>query len=526
MPTIIGSNKADFDAKELQRRGLLKKGVEYDAKQEGPFWRVRPRSVEKNIANDRGIREAAWESQKAESGLSSHPNAEPLTDEKVKSIIKDPNNFARQAADNYSRKNLSKPYSPINNTPSSLVKQSPIAQAFMLAASEHPDYKSEVFNAYKKKFPKLTQGVKDYDELVSKAYGALAQETKKQFDSLPVNMSFHRNGEGNYASSQEMLKDVHGNRHLYVYQGGDKHEFLNEVDPKTKLNTNEMFRAVHDFYGHAVHGNQFGPKGEEEAWAAHGGMFSPLAHAAMTAETRGQNSVVNYSGLNAEIKAAASKLDELAYEAKRNGKIEDHNKFKAEKQDLLSNHFQYAPQKSLLLPPEMLSGDYAGGVPSYLKHLIKPEHGVTAELTHFSHNPNLVSTDPRMYGTGIKGAEAARLEDPAAVKNRTYFYEGNPERGEPGLGAHRYHARVSDLYDVLADPLKLRTLALEANRTPYSAMANKGMTNPTQAFTDLERMAREHGYKGVLQRNLSMPTAAVFEPVRVTKNGTNLRDLI
>jgi hypothetical protein len=55
-----------------------------------------------------------------------------------------------------------------------------------------------------------------------------------------------------------------------------------------------MFRGVHDFFGHAMHGYAFGPRGEENAWIEHSKMFSPLARWALTTETRAQNSWVNF----------------------------------------------------------------------------------------------------------------------------------------------------------------------------------------------------------------------------------------
>lgn len=60
------------------------------------------------------------------------------------------------------------------------------------------------------------------------------------------------------------------------------------------LTYNDVFRAVHDVFGHASGGFGFGPRGEENAWRKHVRMFSPLAARAMTTETRGQNSWVNY----------------------------------------------------------------------------------------------------------------------------------------------------------------------------------------------------------------------------------------
>lgn len=60
-------------------------------------------------------------------------------------------------------------------------------------------------------------------------------------------------------------------------------------------------------------------------------------------------------------------------------------------------------------------------------------------------------------------------------------------------------------------------LATEHNITPYSAPYNQGVANPQGAFTDLERLAHEHGYGGVLQRNTQMPMAAVFGALPVRK---------
>jgi hypothetical protein len=490
--------------------------AQYDTAQEGPFWRVRPRGVKAGRPDQQGNRAQAGQGTQAAPGPSRGAVPQPLADADIREVIRNKTGLAHKAADAYSRQMFGRPYAPIENSESSLRKQAPIGQAFNLAATGSPEYKQAVFEAYQKHLPEALHA-KDYDDLLAQAYRQLAHETKQQFHSLPINMSFHRNGEGNYNSSKEMLADIYNNRHLNVFQGGDRHDFLHEVDPQTGLNTNEMFRAVHDFYGHGVHGNEFGPKGEEKAWAAHSAMYSPLARAAMTAETRGQNSVVNYTPLNAEIKAAVRDLDEKAYHAKRKGHDDLAQQALNAKKDLLSNHFQYAPQTAVLLPPEMNRGDYAGGVPAYLRRLIKPKNPASVELTHFSNNPSLIQTDPRYYGTGIKGREEQRLSEPGAIRNRTHFYVGNPERGEPGLGPHRYTAQTNDLYDVAADPDKLHRLAKEHNVIPWTAKYNQGIADPQTAFSDLERMAHEQGYGGILQRNTSMPMAAVFGALPVKK---------
>jgi hypothetical protein len=61
-----------------------------------------------------------------------------------------------------------------------------------------------------------------------------------------------------------------------------------------RLLANDVFRIVHDVFGHGKEGVGFGPSGEENAWQSHVLMYSPLAARAMTSETRGQNSWVNF----------------------------------------------------------------------------------------------------------------------------------------------------------------------------------------------------------------------------------------
>ena len=99
-----------------------------------------------------------------------------------------------------------------------------------------------------------------------------------------------------YAGAQEMRDDVLNNKHLYFFTGGTEHPLWGEATrDATGLTLNDKFRAVHDYFGHAQEGMNFGPRGEENAWIIHSQMFSDAAQAAITTETRGQNSVVNFA---------------------------------------------------------------------------------------------------------------------------------------------------------------------------------------------------------------------------------------
>ena len=64
-------------------------------------------------------------------------------------------------------------------------------------------------------------------------------------------------------------------------------------EPKRVL-ANDLFRAVHDAFGHGIEGAGFRYDGEENAWQAHIRLFTGSARAAITTETRGQNSWLNF----------------------------------------------------------------------------------------------------------------------------------------------------------------------------------------------------------------------------------------
>jgi len=64
--------------------------------------------------------------------------------------------------------------------------------------------------------------------------------------------------------------------------------------PKMPVLANDLFRAVHDAFGHGLEGAGFRARGEENAWQAHIRLFTGAAKGAITSETRGQNSWLNY----------------------------------------------------------------------------------------------------------------------------------------------------------------------------------------------------------------------------------------
>ncbi len=136
----------------------------------------------------------------------------------------------------------------------------------------------------------------DNSKATRDSYLAFGKEVDAQYKhAVDQGVQFDFTSKDPYKSSAEMMEDLRNNGTLRVYTGGEDHPYLgSSTKDADGLTTNDKFRAVHDLYGHASEGNQFGPQGEERAWRKHVAMFSDEAKPAMTAETRGQNSWVNY----------------------------------------------------------------------------------------------------------------------------------------------------------------------------------------------------------------------------------------
>ena len=76
---------------------------------------------------------------------------------------------------------------------------------------------------------------------------------------------------------------------------------------KIPVLANDLFRAVHDTFGHGLEGASFRARGEENAWQAHVRLFTGSALGALTSETRGQNSWLNFGPHGEANRTAKSK---------------------------------------------------------------------------------------------------------------------------------------------------------------------------------------------------------------------------
>lgn len=157
------------------------------------------------------------------------------------------------------------------------------------------------------------------DPAVREAYENLIRQTRAQYDALVAagyKFTFFDSKSDPYAGNPwNAMRDLRANKRMAVYgtydgygtEGvtrGDLAE--NPMLADTGLQwpdrdgvmrpvaANDLFRAVHDAFGHGLEGAGFRARGEENAWQAHVRLFTGSAVGAITTETRGQNSWLNY----------------------------------------------------------------------------------------------------------------------------------------------------------------------------------------------------------------------------------------
>jgi len=174
------------------------------------------------------------------------------------------------------------------------------------------------------------------DPAVREAYENMIGQTRAQYDALVdagykfwfIDLDKPSNVE--YASTPwNAMRDIRANKEMGVFPTNDGFGSLEEFSPEANplladtglkwpvggpdgepapVLANDLFRAVHDAFGHGLEGSGFRARGEENAWQAHRRLFTGSAVGALTSETRGQNSWLNYGPYG---------------EKNRNAKVED-----------------------------------------------------------------------------------------------------------------------------------------------------------------------------------------------------------
>lgn len=266
---------------------------------------------------------------------------------------------------------------------------------------------------------------------------------------------------------------------------------------KRPVTANDLFRAVHDAFGHGIEGAGFRARGEENAWQAHVRLFTGPAIGALTSETRGQNSWLNY-GPHGETNRTAS-VFETVFAEQKTGLMPD---------------WAWLEGRAL---DEQPTTDERGM--SYIDE--RPQLPIRAdgkvELTHWSNSRRKV-VDPAKAGSGPlvgpdyrSGAEIAFYGIDAA-SSREAQKNQNGYVKESGLGPWRHVVAVDParLYPWFEDPMGFKE----------KFRRDEGMR---ASVSDYQEMIREAGYLGYYTTEDGQGSAvhglaaAVFEPLKAER---------
>lgn len=172
--------------------------------------------------------------------------------------------------------------------------------------SPEPDYSRAVIPASASRaIGKHYADLPDYDPAAVSSYHAMAEEVGRQFDHMTaprskggMGISVHVSDEDPYSIEgdrppimHQLRSDVenHGRMSVLSTRSTGSHPVFTD-------DQNDMFRAVHDTFGHLGSGRAIDMHGEDAAYQKHAGMFSPQARGALATETRGQNSALHLTG--------------------------------------------------------------------------------------------------------------------------------------------------------------------------------------------------------------------------------------
>lgn len=143
----------------------------------------------------------------------------------------------------------------------------------------------------------------DWPDELAESYELLKQENLAQYAALraaglDVRPWPHRSQP--YRDSRHLIRSVRETKVLHVYLTAAGHgpgpatgfhplrAPSGIVEHGVELTHNDVFRTVHDVFGHVVHGNAFGPRGEFRATRCHLAMYPERVHPVLMTEQIGQ----------------------------------------------------------------------------------------------------------------------------------------------------------------------------------------------------------------------------------------------
>lgn len=368
------------------------------------------------------------------------------------------------------------------------------------------------------------------DPIVLKSYNKLVEETLDQYQTIKdtgLKIEFIPDGAADpYSSPSKLLADIKDNNHLWVFPTSDGFGTLNaikdnpllgmtkEVVGGKQLQANDVFRIVHDYFGHGLEGASFGARGEENAWLSHSGMYSKEALGAMTTETRGQNSWVNF-GPHGKANRANQRntiyadqkiglMPDWTTQTPRGVKYEENyaGRIRGKETEGYGPVGQGADSKPTT----------GRGVQQVPRPISKPtiQKG-QIELTHYSPKANLQEIDPSKGGSNfsIRGGERERSMYKSHVPKSFWGIDMNASGGytkEYGVGENQYKTKIDadKLYDLKTDP-----------NNYYFEAESKFPDNDIERLNYLDQIIKNDGFSGYWKNAPSGMVGVLFDKIKV-----------
>ena len=310
---------------------------------------------------------------------------------------------------------------------------------------------------------------------VAKAYRALIDETKAMWRALGDVVVEAWTGDGApYALAAEMLADVAGGRlrmrlsdDLFGPGADNPGHPLNAASGvKTAdgrdLSNNDLFRVVHDIYGHGQSGFRDNPRGQYNAYHEHARLVSPEARRALATETLAQSAWANYGPHLRRRDGTVPRETDVDY--------------------LPPNQKEFAEQKAFLLDEEVVGADpgwaladaAAGTVEDAPKYMVG-WHGTPHKVDKFSSSKIGTGEGAQAFGYGL-------------------YFAGKKEVAEHYRQALSYKSTVKEFREALPDDAdfdEVMELVGTGHFTPYQERLLKaletdgwlGFDYPSQAIS-------------------------------------------
>ena len=394
------------------------------------------------------------------------------------------------------------------------------------------------------------------DPDVQIAYQAMANETMAQWQFIKgtgLDVEFIKEDMDNpYPNgSRDVLIDIRDNNHMWVFptdtgfgqasitaEDEAANPLLaraNETVDGIDMRINDVFRIVHDYFGHGLEGATFTARGEENAWQSHVRMYSPVAARAMTTETRGQNSWVNFGPVGEQNRANPA---DTIYAEQKITLLPDFVVEEGIAPDLESTNEQERINRSI--KRSSLSGDarpdvrrvdgvgtgstdVRGAVPTGQEADFgspKPtvdENGLT-RLVHYSpiQGIDAVSPSEQLTNNRMRGEERQRKAlFPKLYQPRSYFGmnvgEANGYNKEATVGDNVYETKVplDSLYNYDQDP---DGFVSKAAASVDENIMERTWGNPKPFIvTTAENSIKDAGYSGYWSNSRMGMVAAMFD---------------